>query len=275
MRRWYEPKKDRPDIPKDAKKKRGVVGYLEILWREFFTLVGLNLLFIVTCLPIITIPASITAMSQITVTMVRDKNHFLFSDYFRAFKRDFWRSLMAGLIFFVLIVVFAFSTYFYYNMGQNLSEGNGGAFLVMILAAVSACMALITIMSASVFFPMLAMVELNTKALMKNSLVLVGSSFKKSIYLFLSILFLEGFLGIGLLPQSVFYIGAIMFSLLNLITSYLFVPVIEERVLGIVHETKEEVAVVETPSEIGEFPEMDDTSIGEFPELEEEKQEDQ
>jgi len=275
MRRWYEPKKDRPDIPKDAKKKRGVVGYLEILWREFFTLVGLNLLFIVTCLPIITIPASITAMSQITVTMVRDKNHFLFSDYFRAFKRDFWRSLMAGLIFFVLIVVFAFSTYFYYNMGQNLSEGNGGAFLVMILAAVSACMALITIMSASVFFPMLAMVELNTKALMKNSLVLVGSSFKKSIYLFLSILFLEVFLGIGLLPQSVFYIGAIMFSLLNLITSYLFVPVIEERVLGIVHETKEEVAVVETPSEIGEFPEMDDTSIGEFPELEEEKQEDQ
>ena len=272
MRRWYEPRKDRPDIPKDAKKKRGVVGYLEILWREFFTLVGLNLLFIVTCLPVITIPASITAMSQITVTMVRDKNHFLFADYFRAFKRDFWRSLVAGLVFFVLIAVFGFSTYFYYTMGQNLSEGNSGGLLVLILAAISACMALITVMSASVFFPMLAMVELDTKSLMKNSLVLVGSSFKKSIYLFLAILFLEVFLGIGLLPQSVFYIGAIMFSLMNLITSYLFVPVIEERVLGIVPEAKEEVTEVEAPAEFGEFPEMED-SIGEFPELEEEQEE--
>ena len=137
MRRWYEPRKDRPDIPKDAKKKRGVVGYLEILWREFFTLVGLNLLFIVTCLPVITIPASITAMSQITVTMVRDKNHFLFADYFRAFKRDFWRSLVAGLVFFVLIAVFGFSTYFYYTMGQNLSEGNSGGLGGLIMRVIA------------------------------------------------------------------------------------------------------------------------------------------
>ena len=274
MKRWYEPRKNRPDIPKDAKKKTGVVGYLEILWREFFSLVGLNMLFVVCCLPIITIPAAITGMSYVTVTMVRDKNHFLFADFFRAFKRDFWRSLLAGIIFFVMIVIFAFSAYFYYTMGQNTVNS---ALILVVLAAVSGCMAVLTLMTACVFFPMLSMVELNVKALIKNSLVLIGSNFKKSVALFLTVLFLAGFLGIGLLPQSTFYIALIMFSLVSLITSYLFVPVIEKRVLGI-EPQKEEVEEEEVPAEYGEFPELESGDLGEFPdfpELEEDAKEEE
>ena len=73
MRRWYEPKKDTPGIAKDAPQKKGFARYFEILWREFFPLIKLNLLFIISCLPIVTIPAALTAMNRITVTMVRDR----------------------------------------------------------------------------------------------------------------------------------------------------------------------------------------------------------
>ena len=45
MRRWYEPRKDRPDLERSAIRKRGFVGYMDMLWREFFELLKLNLLF--------------------------------------------------------------------------------------------------------------------------------------------------------------------------------------------------------------------------------------
>lgn len=37
MRRWYEPRKDRPDLERSAIRKRGFVGYMDMLWREFLS----------------------------------------------------------------------------------------------------------------------------------------------------------------------------------------------------------------------------------------------
>lgn len=70
MRRWYEPRKDRPDLERSAIRKRGFVGYMDMLWREFFELLKLNLLFVLSCVPIITIPAALTAMHRHHVGMV-------------------------------------------------------------------------------------------------------------------------------------------------------------------------------------------------------------
>ena len=80
MRRWYEPRRDRPDLERSAIRKRGFVGYMDMLWREFFELLKLNLLFVLSCVPIITIPAALTAMHRITSVMVRDENHFLWPE---------------------------------------------------------------------------------------------------------------------------------------------------------------------------------------------------
>ena len=42
MRRWYEPRKDRPDLERSAIRKRGFVGYMDMLWREFFELLTVS-----------------------------------------------------------------------------------------------------------------------------------------------------------------------------------------------------------------------------------------
>ena len=156
MRRWYEPKKDTPGIAKDAPQKKGFARYFEILWREFFPLIKLNLLFIISCLPIVTIPAALTAMNRITVTMVRDRNYFMLSDYWDAFKRDFFRSLLAGVLVLVLVAVFSVSIWFYYMLGQ------AGSKFFLLFVGVSVALMIMVLGSAMYFFPMLAMVELPT-----------------------------------------------------------------------------------------------------------------
>ena len=54
-----------PGIEKDAPEKTGVSRFVEILQLECVTLFQLNLLFLLTCLPVVTIPLALYAMNQV------------------------------------------------------------------------------------------------------------------------------------------------------------------------------------------------------------------
>ena len=164
MRRWYEPRKDRPDLERSAIRKRGFVGYMDMLWREFFELLKLNLLFVLSCVPIITIPAALTAMHRITSVMVRDENHFLWPDYWKAFRRDFWKSLGGGAAIAAVMALFVLSTVFYYNLMQVNK-------VFVLLAGFAACVVLLTLCVSFYFFPMLAMVDLPLGALLMSIMI--------------------------------------------------------------------------------------------------------
>ena len=185
MRRWYEPRRDRPDLERSAIRKRGFVGYMDMLWREFFELLKLNLLFVLSCVPIITIPAALTAMHRITSVMVRDENHFLWPDYWKAFRRDFWKSLGGGAAIAAVMALFVLSTVFYYNLMQVNK-------VFVLLAGFAACVVLLTLCVSFYFFPMLAMVDLPLGALLKNSMALVFGNIGKTLLALLLFALLVG-----------------------------------------------------------------------------------
>ncbi|MCQ2437346.1 MAG: DUF624 domain-containing protein [Clostridia bacterium] len=224
MKRWYEPKKNRPDLTRERVSRRGFAGFMEMLWREFFELLKLNLLFILTCIPVITIPAAMAAMHHITVTMVEDKNHFLWQDYWRIFKRDFVKATLGGLIYAVAIAIFVLSTYFYYNlMAWHM--------LTVIFAGLSACLLILIVMSSMYFFPMLVRVELKLKPLLKNAVFMTFANIKRSLLAFLWLVIFLG-AGIGLLPLSALYGLLIMFSFSAFIVDYVVWPPIRDQVIA-------------------------------------------
>ena len=251
MRRWYEPKKDTPGIEKNAPKKKGFALFLETLWREFFPLIKLNLLFILSCIPIVTIPAALTAMNRITATMVRDRNYFMWIDYWKAFKQDFGKSLLAGLIMAAALALFGLSTWFYYMLSVTAGK------LFLILAGCSACLLLSAYFAALYFFPMLAIVNLPAMTLLKNSLILAYTKFKRTLPAALLSLAL-GFCAVGFFPFSMVYVVCISFSLSSLISNFFIVKPIETVILGITDDVPvtEEAPVAAIPDE---FPEWEDT----------------
>lgn len=196
---------------------------MDMLWREFFELLKLNLLFVLSCVPIITIPAALTAMHRITSVMVRDENHFLWPDYWKAFRRDFWKSLGGGAAIAAVMALFVLSTVFYYNLMQVNK-------VFVLLAGFAACVVLLTLCVSFYFFPMLAMVDLPLGALLKNSMALVFGNIGKTILALLLFVLLIG-LGVGLLPYSFIFAALIMFSFVASITTYLTYPAIEARVM--------------------------------------------
>lgn len=255
MRRWYKPKKDRPDIAKDAPRKKGIVRFLDTLWREFFSLLKLNLLFLLFCLPVVTIPAALTAMSKVTVMMVRDENCFLWHEFWGAFKRDFGRSLLGGIAILLATAIFALSTWFYYMLTKL-------HWMFIILAAASACMLLGAYFTSVYFFPMLATVELPTGKLLKNSLILGFTCFKRTLPGAFFCLALS-FCGVGLLPFSAPFVFLIQFSLVSLIGCFWVMPPIEEKILGIQNTAKSQFHTNEAPAE-----QLQSAQLGDFPEME-------
>lgn len=80
-----------PGLDPNAPEKTGIARLIEILQIECTTLVKLNLLVLLSCLPIITIPPAIFAMNTVVRRMVRDETVDCFYHYRTAFKKH-WKT---------------------------------------------------------------------------------------------------------------------------------------------------------------------------------------
>lgn len=72
---------------------------------KFFTFMGkvadviiLNLLFIVTCIPIVTIGTSVTALYSVSLKLVDDNAPYIAKEYFHAWKENFRQSMIFWVI---------------------------------------------------------------------------------------------------------------------------------------------------------------------------------
>lgn len=65
----------------------------------------LNLIFIISCIPIVTIGASYTALTYVTVKIVRKEDTYIWKEYWKSFKTNFKQATIMWLILLVFIVM--------------------------------------------------------------------------------------------------------------------------------------------------------------------------
>jgi len=111
--------KEGPGIAKDAAKKHGLALFAEIIRREWWEIVKLNLLFILASLPIVTIPAALAAMASVSVALVEDRNIYLGRDFWAAFRKYLWRATMAGFILSTAIALGVYATVTYASLATG------------------------------------------------------------------------------------------------------------------------------------------------------------
>lgn len=125
--------------------------------------IELNVLFLITCLPIITIGPALSALYTVTLKEARKEQGYIFSTYLKAFKKNFPQSVAAFLIQLVLAFVFVFNAVFWGE--QNTVPGNICMFLMTLLLVVLAFSFLYT-------FPLLARFQNSLKQTFKNSVAI-------------------------------------------------------------------------------------------------------
>ena len=137
---------------------------------KFFTFMGrvadliiLNLLFLLCCIPIVTIGPAITAMYYVTMKMVRNEEAYIARSFFKSFKENFKQGLGIWLIALVLIIL----EFMDFIIMKQLS---GGIYTIVKYGLL--VIALILVMILQYVFPLLAKFVNTVKNTIRNALLM-------------------------------------------------------------------------------------------------------
>lgn len=74
-------------------------------------LIILNILFLLCCLPIITIGAALTAMFYVTLRMARNEESYITKNFFHSFRQNLKQGIITHLIFSTVSIIIGFDVY--------------------------------------------------------------------------------------------------------------------------------------------------------------------
>ena len=78
--------------------KNKLASSLGLFLRRMFDLMVLNILWLLCCLPVFTFGPASSALARVMITLVRGGSEAVAKNYFIAFRRDFGRAVVLGLI---------------------------------------------------------------------------------------------------------------------------------------------------------------------------------
>jgi len=154
-------------------------------------LILLNILWLLLCLPIVTIGPATVALNYVILQYHTERSDEVFRPFFKAFRRDFWQSLLLGVPVTILCAILFFNGLFIYGNYPGQFHPLWIPFALMLL---------ITGAVITFGFPLLSRYHLTLRQTVNNSLIffvqnLPGSLFFMALH-FLPILvwiFLPGF----------------------------------------------------------------------------------
>lgn len=141
---------------------------------HFATLVAdfilLNLLFIVLCIPVITIGPATAALIHTTLKLSEDENRTLVKPFWNEFKRDFTKKMLLWIVYLILISAFIYTTQFYWNYANNSESFKIIGFMLFILSVI---ILVLTVVASIIGLAMTTQYLSPIKRLVKNSYLLI------------------------------------------------------------------------------------------------------
>ena len=153
-----------PGIAKDAPPKQGFALLLDVIARNWWELIQLNLLVILFSLPLITFPAALIAAARICVLMLEDRPVYLGRDFLETFRARFAKATLLGAAALTTIGVSTFAALTFLNAAR--------ANLIFALPlTISAATALFALIASAYAVVLLAMRDQSLASLLKRALL--------------------------------------------------------------------------------------------------------
>ncbi|MGP1612257.1 MAG: YesL family protein [Catonella sp.] len=179
---------------------------------KLFDVVALNIVFIIVCIPIVTIGPAISALYYASVKSIRRDRSYPVKEFFKGFKRDFKQSFIVGLIMVIAGIILYIDVKFSVDFIQN-----SFTYMRYIYFIIAAVLAFIMIY----IYPLISRFSLRLSGLFKLSFYLSIRHFLTTI---VSIILLFG--GFVLV-----YISAGLALLIVPVTVTLLISIMMEKVL--------------------------------------------
>lgn len=160
----------------------------------------LNLFFIITSLPIVTIGASYTAMYYYCTKAVCNEEEYLWRSYWKSFKTNFVQGFLLEVFFVAVGLILYVDIKYFYNKAFF-----GGAFGWRLLFFIMLGMAALAITTFMYAFPLLSRFDNSTFRIIKNAAFMSIRHMSQTVPLLL-ILGVSVFIGWLMFPSSMFFI---------------------------------------------------------------------
>jgi uncharacterized membrane protein YesL len=224
MSLFYNPQKSGRGISKedakgDSKKPLQLFG--EIFSRKFWQLIQLNFVYLLLCLPIVTIGPATAALTHVVRKFTVEQPIFVFAEFFGAFKKHFKRTIVLGLFTAIFASSFAINLLMFYADSLTDNPHPQAALLV----AMNLVAGLVFFTMSTYIYPQIVCLELSFRSVIKNSLVLSMAGFKRNVVTI--IVFTVVFLFMLLtLPVSLFFLPLVPFAQLAFVSVFNAYPAI-------------------------------------------------
>lgn len=222
----YEGKPRREEDP--GPRPKGLKLLWFVLRWHWWTLVKLNILFWLFCLPLVTIPAALKAMTRVCVLLLRGQPVDLWPDWWSGFRQGFARTTAAGAGIALVLGAAGFGAAFY---GRGMAESGLLAAPAFLLLAAMA----VVVMSLFSLFPLLEFSELGLGEAARSALLLVLVRLPQNLAV-LGVLAALTAAYLLAYPYSTFVLAAMAFSLFWLIACFAAWPGLEKYVFHISEE---------------------------------------
>lgn len=130
----------------------------------------LNLLFIVCCIPVITIGAATTALYYVTLKMAKDEEGYITRSYFKSFKENFMQATVIWIGFLVLGIIMIMDLRIV--NGGNVAEVFSSPALGNVIMVAVFVMVVVFLMTGTYVFPILAQFDNTTRNTVKNAFLI-------------------------------------------------------------------------------------------------------
>lgn len=137
-------------------------------------LIILNLLFLVTCIPIVTIGPSLVALYTVMLKLAKNQEGYAVRGYLKAFRDNVKQSLLVGVSLEIILAILGYDAW---ALMQTTESYNSAGFVVTVLA--------VLIISAAMqyLFPLMARYDNKIRISIKNALLLAISKLPYTVML--------------------------------------------------------------------------------------------
>ncbi len=195
--KMFDPTREGPGVSKNQKEKRRFFLFFEIYFRKLSKIILLNVIYVLMCIPIITIGPATAALTYCMRNFAREE-HADLSDFFDQFKKNFWQSLVVWLVFTLGFFVIIFGIIFYNGM---LNQGDSViGFLGLLFSILSSVVFLF--MSYYVYL-ILVTFKVNFRQLLKDSFLFAFIGLGRNLIATLFIGIIYGWFAIYLIVPTV------------------------------------------------------------------------
>lgn len=202
--------------------KSGIKRVAYILLNYTGKLILVNIIFLLCCIPVFTIPAALTALNRYLIKILRTGYGFSLWDYAREFKKNLLKGIPLG----ILIGIICFYGYYLLSLANNYPPGaeqnmiSGIGFGVLSMG----------LLFGAYTFVLAAMLNLANKNLLKNAAILMIVEWKTSLLLEVTILGL-GSAMLAFVPYSMMAVLLVSFSVQQLAVCAWVNPVVNKRII--------------------------------------------